>query len=59
MLGRITSMMGEMNQKPDNRCSLLAALKPWLRPERQARADEAIRILKLLRIWELYQKGGS
>lgn len=45
-----------LNSKPDNRCSLLTALKPYLRRDRQGRVDEAIRLLKLVRMAELFGK---
>ncbi|MBQ7936466.1 MAG: hypothetical protein IJ407_01695 [Clostridia bacterium] len=45
-----------LNNKPDDRCLLLAALKPYLRKERRERVDEAIRILKLMRVAELFRK---
>ncbi|MBQ6824063.1 MAG: hypothetical protein IJP27_05385 [Clostridia bacterium] len=47
--------MAQMNGKPDERCTLLQALKPYLRRERQERIDEAVRILRLLRMAELFR----
>lgn len=45
-----------LNNQPDDRCILLSALKPYLRRERRERVDEAIRILKLMRVAELFRK---
>lgn len=41
---------------PDERCTLLGALKPYLGNERRKRADEAVQILKLLKVAELFRK---
>ena len=49
--------MAQWNGKPDERCTLLGALRPYLRKERQERIDEAIRILNLLRLAELFRSG--
>lgn len=45
-----------LNSQSDDRCLLLSALKPYLRKERRDRVDEAIRILKLMRMAELFRK---
>lgn len=45
-LGKLMSSAGGSDQ----RSALLLALKPHLSPERQARTDNAIQILKLLKI---------
>ncbi len=45
-----------LQDRPDERCTLLLALKPYLRKERRERVDEAIRILKLMRMAELFRK---
>lgn len=50
-------MLSKLNNKPDNRCILLNALKPYLRKERRDRVDEAIRILKVIQMIELFQGG--
>ena len=47
MISKISGIMQAMN-RDDSRCDLLRALKPLLRPERQHRADEAIRLLKII-----------
>lgn len=48
--------LSSLNDRPDDRCLLLSALKPYLRRERQERVDEAIRILKFLRMAECFRK---
>lgn len=53
MIGKLTKIMGAMNDESDRRCKLIEALKPNLSPERQKRADRAMQILKLLEILPL------
>ena len=48
--------LSQFNSTPDDRCALLSSLRPYLRPERQERVDEAIRILHLLRLVELFRR---
>jgi len=47
--------LSAMNSTPDERCALLTALRPYLRHERQERVDEAIKILRLIRLAELFR----
>jgi len=47
MISKISDIMQIMNRE-DSRCDLIRALKPLLKPERQHRADEAIRLLKII-----------
>ena len=49
--------MGAMTQK-DKNSELLLALKPHLREERQARVDKAIKLLKLLALWNVLKDSG-
>ena len=56
MIGKLTKIMGAMNNESGRRCKLIEALKPNLSPERQKRADQAIQILKLLEILPLINK---
>ena len=51
MLMRLTKIM--KNDGPDNRTNLLLDLKPYISPHRQKRVDEAINMLKVLRLAEL------
>lgn len=55
MLLKAGKAISQLNSKPDDRCILLGALKPYLRRERQDRVDEAIRILHLMRLAELFR----
>ncbi len=48
-LGNMASMLSAFsNNSNDPRCQLILSLKPLLSEERQRRADEAIRIIKLM-----------
>lgn len=51
MLMRVTQAM--KSDSSDNRTRLLRDLKPYISPRRQQRVDEAINILRILRIAEL------
>lgn len=42
----------------DKHSKLLIALKPHLNDERQKRVDNAIKILKLIKMWPLIQESG-
>lgn len=49
MMKKLSSIMGAMNgTRDDSRCAFIAALKPLLSPERRHKADEALRIMRLL-----------
>lgn len=56
MLLKAGQVISKLNSTPDDRCTLLSALRPYLRPERQERVDEAVRILHLLRLAELFRR---
>lgn len=46
---KIANIISKLNSKSDDpRCELIAALKPLLSEQRRHKADEAIKILKLL-----------
>ncbi len=45
-------------QQPDPNAALLAALKPHLSPERAARAEKAIRLLRLYQIIGVLRESG-
>lgn len=42
----------------DKNAELLLALKPHLSPERQKKADKAIKLLKLLTVWNIIKDSG-
>ncbi len=56
LLMKVGKAVAGLQGKPDQRCSLLTALKPYLRPERRERVDEAIRLLQLMRLAEIFRK---
>ena len=43
-------LLSEWNRPDDRRTALLAALRPYVKPERYAKVDRAIRIAKLSRL---------
>ena len=49
LLSKLGSVMGAMN-KTDSRTRLIEALKPLLSEKRRAKADEAIRMMKLFEL---------
>lgn len=53
-------MMGKlMNSASDDKnAELLLALRPLLREERQAKVDKAVKLLKLLAVWNLLKESG-
>ncbi len=56
-ISRIMGMM-KSGRKDDERVQLLLALKPNLSPERQARVDSAVKILKLIDLAPLLKEAG-
>lgn len=51
---RIASLINKLSSQPrDPGCELLAALKPMLSPERQHKADEAIKMIQLISLLPL------
>ena len=42
--------MSEYSAQDDKKTALLAALKPFLKPERQEKMDQAVRIARLTRV---------
>ena len=56
-LMKIQEIMGAVSGK-DKNAELLLALKPHLSPEKQKKADKAIKLLKLLTIWNIIKDSG-
>ena len=56
LLMKLSKAMAGLRSKPDDRCALLTALKPYLREGRRERVDEAIRLLQLWRLAELFRE---
>lgn len=55
----MAGIMSKLNSTGnDPRCQLIASLKPMLSPERQQRADEAMRIIKLLDLLPMLKDSG-
>ena len=43
-------LIGEYSRRDDKKAALLEALKPFLKPERQAKVDQAAKIARLSRV---------
>ena len=51
---KIASVLGRLSSQPkDPGCELLTALKPMLSPERRHKADEAIKMMRLISLLPL------
>ena len=51
---KIASVLGKLSSQPkDPGCELLTALKPMLSPERRHKADEAIKMMRLISLLPL------
>ena len=48
----------EENGGVDDRTRLLNALKPYLSEKKQAKADNAIKLLKIIELWPLIKDSG-
>lgn len=57
MLGKITSVMSMLNKK-DSRVELISALKPFLSSSRQVKADEAMKIIRLIELIPILKEQG-
>ena len=57
MLGLIARAMRMMNE-PDPNVELLKALKPYLEGSRRDKVDEAVKVMRLLRLVPLLQESG-
>lgn len=57
--GDIAGLMSKLGSSGDDpRCRLISSLKPMLSPEKQKRADEAIRIMKLIDLLPVLKDSG-
>lgn len=56
-LMKLQEIMGAVSGN-DKNSELILALKPHLSPEKQKKADKAIKILKLLTIWNIIKDSG-
>ena len=58
MAAKLAPLLGQINQE-DDATRLLRALRPLLRPARQKKIDEAVKILQLMRFLPLLQGMGG
>lgn len=56
MLMKLQGIMGQTQN--DNTAGLLIALKPLLKEERQHKVDKAVKILRLLAVWDILKESG-
>lgn len=54
---KLTNLIGEAS-KQDKNTDLLLALKPHLGTEKQKRVDKALKLLKLLAVWNIVKDSG-
>lgn len=54
---KLTELMGTFSQS-DRNTELLLALKPHLREERRQKVDKAVKMLKLLAVWNVAKESG-
>ncbi len=57
VITKLSPVISELT-KPDERADFIAALKPMLKPQRQQKADEAVRLLKLLSLIPILKNKG-
>ena len=58
-IGAIMSIVSKLNGNNDNdRTRLLNALKPYLSEKKQAKTDNAIKLLKIIELWPLIKESG-
>lgn len=57
VITKLSPVISELT-KPDERADFIAALKPMLKPERRQKADEAVRLLKLLSLIPILKNKG-
>lgn len=55
---KLGEMLSSINKSSDKNTQLLLALKPHLRPENRKKADNAIKLLKILNILPLLRESG-
>lgn len=56
-LTKLTSLIGAASQK-DKNAELLLALKPHLKEEKRERVDKALKLLKLIAVWNMAKESG-
>lgn len=58
LIAGIAKIFGQLNSVDDKRIQFIAALKPLLHSERQKKADQAIKMLKLFEVLPLLKEQG-
>lgn len=56
-LMKLTGLMSSMSQN-DKNAELLLALKPHLKEEKQKKIDKAVKLLKVIAIWNMAKESG-
>ena len=56
-LVKLSGLIGTMNSE-DSNTQLLMALRPHLKVERQERADRAVKLMKLIAVWNAAKESG-
>ena len=54
---KLTGMLSSISEK-DKNAELLLALRPHLKEEKQKRVDKAIKLLKIIAIWNMAKENG-
>lgn len=57
MIMKVSKLMSGMKDSDDERTRLLCDLKPYISPARARRVDEAVNMLRLLRMVDLFKDG--
>lgn len=57
LIGGLSRYFGKLNEK-DHRSDFLYALKPLLRESRRSKVDEAVNILRVLKMMRMLKEGG-
>lgn len=57
VIGGLSRYFGKMNEK-DNRSDFLYALKPLLSEERRNKVDEAVNVLRVMKMMRMLREGG-
>lgn len=54
---KLTGLLGSVSQS-DKNTELLMALRPHLKAEKQKRVDKAVKLLKLIAVWNIAKESG-
>lgn len=54
---KLTGMLSSISEK-DKNAELLLALRPHLKEEKQKRVDKAIKLLKIIAVWNMAKENG-